>query len=54
MACLSSEDQRTQLAWTENRIHLDFLASLVQKKFDTFEFWIGIDDRDDDGLWETR
>ena len=45
---------RTTLMWTENLMHFDFVSNLVEQKHGTpLDYWVGYDDRDEDGIWTT-
>ena len=56
VACLPevSEVYESQLAWTENIEHWDFMAHLVKTSSPNADsFWAGISDRDKDGFFVT-
>ena len=57
VACLPTKDSsyRSQVAWSENTEHWDFMSQLMQSVHTKANsFWAGISDRDGDGFFITR
>ena len=44
---------RSDLIWTKNKRTPDFFAARIKHKTGKTNFWVGLDDRDLDGSWET-
>jgi len=40
--------------WSEDRMHLAFVARLVFAAFGRYDYWIGLDNRDGQPLWHNR
>ncbi len=44
---------RTQLMWSADRLHLDFVARLVYAKHSKYDYWVGLDNREAGANWTT-
>lgn len=45
-------EYRSQLAWTTNRLHWEFLAAHVNKTFGSPHFWVGLDHHKAGAKWQ--
>ncbi len=45
---------KKQMMWSDQRLHLDFVARLVKKKHNRYDYWVGLDNREGKTNWTTR
>jgi hypothetical protein len=45
---------KSQLMWSENPLHLDFVARLVNETHNTHEYWVGLDKKSGGLNWKSR
>jgi hypothetical protein len=57
MGCLpfpANSPYRKQMMWSENPLHLDFVARMVNETHGTHEYWVGLDNKIGGVNWTTR